>query len=89
MEILALRPDAGALDVLNDMPVADPFEHANPAAWLDQALRDLGARRARHPGHHRYTLTLDRRARAELQRAHRLRPIHQPDRSVELTPEAL
>jgi len=40
-----------------------PMSGQDPKAWLRQALGDLGARRLRHRGNHRYVFALGRNRR--------------------------
>jgi hypothetical protein len=37
-----------------------PDDNAEPRSWLRAALREIGSRRIRHPGNHRYALRIGR-----------------------------
>jgi hypothetical protein len=51
--------DRGARGVtarLLGLGATSPIPGQHPAAWLKQALADIGATRMRHPGNHRYLI---------------------------------
>lgn len=51
---------AGVIARLITLGATAPQDDADPRRWLRDALREVGSRRVRHPGNHRYALRIGR-----------------------------